>query len=225
MRKLSPREKEALRQKIEVQKQEMEKRAMEMKKRAMESLSEVSPLSKSMLWAVLSSEIGGEFIEGGLLRNDEVRMHVGNWPITLDTYTRRSGGGGWYTSTTYTRMRAPFVSRDKFRFAIYRQGFFGTLRKLLGLQDIQVGYPEFDRDFIIKGNDESKVRALFANSEIRRLIRFQPSIYLWIKRHWRSRYELYFTEVGVIISMERLRSLFELFAETLNQLRHIGSAE
>jgi hypothetical protein len=219
MRKITPREKEALRQKIEAQRQEM-------KKRAMESLTEVSPSSRRMLWAVLCAEMGDEFIEGGLLRNDEVRARVEGWLITLDTYTRRSSSGeGGFTSITYTRMRAPFVSRDKFRFTIYRQGVFGRLRKLLGLQDIQVGYPEFDRDFTIKGNDEFKVRALFANPKIRQLIGFQPSIYLWVKRHWRSRYELYFTERGVIISMERLKSLFDLFGETLNQLRHIGSAE
>ena len=36
--------------------------------------------------------------------------------------------------------------------------------------------------------------------------------------------ELYFSVVGVIKDAERLKSLYYLFAEVLNQLCHIGSA-
>ena len=36
--------------------------------------------------------------------------------------------------------------------------------------------------------------------------------------------ELYFEVFGVIRDVERLKSIYELFAETLNQLCHIGSA-
>ena len=55
-------------------------------------------------------------------------------------------------------MRAPYVNPEGFRFTIYRKGLFSDLGKLLGMQDIEVGDPEFDEAFIIKGNDESKVR-------------------------------------------------------------------
>ena len=63
----------------------------------------------------------------------------------------------------YTRMRAPYVNPEGFRFTIYRKGVFSDLGKLLGMQDIEVGDPDFDEAFIIKGNDESKVRDLFAD--------------------------------------------------------------
>ena len=55
-------------------------------------------------------------------------------------------------------MRAPYVNPEGFRFTIYRKGFFSDLGKLLGMQDIEVGDPEFDEAFIIKGNDEDRVR-------------------------------------------------------------------
>ena len=55
-------------------------------------------------------------------------------------------------------MRAPYVNPEGFRFTIYRKGIFSELGKLLGMQDIEVGDPEFDEAFIIKGNDEFKVR-------------------------------------------------------------------
>ena len=97
---------------------------------------------------------GPSFVEGGFWKGSKVQSHVGPWTITLDTYTESSGE----SSTTYTRMRAPYVNPEGFRFTIYRKGPFSGLGKLLGMQDIEVGDPEFDEAFIIKGNDESMVR-------------------------------------------------------------------
>ena len=136
------------------------------------------------------------------------------------------------TSISYTRMRAPYVNKDGFRFRIYRRGWLSELGKYLGMQDIEVGHPEFDRDFIIKGNDESKVRALFANTRIRQLIQAEPSIHLQVKDDdgWFGASfpegvdELRLELPGMITDVAHLRRLYELFAETLNHLCHIGSA-
>jgi hypothetical protein len=35
------------------------------------------------------------------------------------------------------------------------------------MQDIEVGYPDFDRDFIIKETDKEKHRPLFDNPRVR----------------------------------------------------------
>jgi len=184
--------------------------------------------SQEEVWRQLCSEIGAEFVEGGFWRGNKVQARVKEWTVTLDTYTVSTGN----THITYTRMRAPYVNKDGFRFTIYRKGLFSELGKRLGMQDIEVGDPEFDRDYVIKGNDESKVLALFGNLRIRQLIQAQPSIELQVKddEGWFSTSfpegvdELYFQVVGVIKDVERLKSLYELFAETLNHLCHIGSA-
>jgi hypothetical protein len=78
-------------------------------------------------------------------------------------------------------MRAPYINPEGFRFTIYRKGLFSELSKFLGKQDIEVGDPEFDEAFIIKGNDESKVRDLFANPKIRQIIQVQPEFRLCVK--------------------------------------------
>ena len=44
---------------------------------------------------------------------------------------------------------------------------FSSIGKWLGMQDVTVGYPQFDEDFIIKGNDEPKLRRFFGNEKIR----------------------------------------------------------
>ena len=149
--------------------------------------------------------------------------------MTLDTCTVRRGRR---EPVTYTRMRAPYVNPEGFRFTIYRKSLFSDLGKLLGMQDIEVGDPEFDEAFIIKGNDESKVRDLFANPKIRQMIQAQPKIRLEVKdsEGWfgpkfpEDVDELHFQVVGVIKDVERLKALFDLFAAVLDQLCRIGSA-
>src|SRR5262249_53252465 len=170
-----------------------------------------------------------DFVDGGFWKGSKVEAHHQGWTITLDTYTVSTG----HTHQVLTRLRAPFVSRDGFRFAIYRKGLFSGLGKALGIQDIEVGHSAvFDDEFIIQGNDESKVRALFANPEIRRLIAVQPQIRLELKDDEglsRQRFpggvdDLAFHPLGVIKDVPRLRQLFDLFAAVLDELCRLGSA-
>jgi hypothetical protein len=185
--------------------------------------------SKDEVWRQLSEEIGAEFVERGFWKGgSKVQAHVAPWTVTLDTYTDSSGE----SSTTYTRMRAPYVNPEGFRFTIYRKGFFSDLGKLLGMQDIEIGDFEFDEAFIIKGNDADRVRVLFANPKIRQMIQDQPKIRLEVKdsEGWfgpkfpEDVDELHFQVVGVIKDMERLKSLFDLFAAVLHRLCKMGSA-
>ena len=176
----------------------------------------------------LSDQIGSEFVEGGFFSKDKVVAHIKEWDVTLDTYTVSNGK----TSTTYTRIRAPYVNKDSFRFTIYRSGIFSEIGAFLGMQDIEVGFEEFDREFVIKGNSEEKLRDLFSSTRIRELIEIQPRFHLEVKddEGWFGASfpegvdELYFRVPGVIRDLELLKALFEVYAEVLNQLCIIGSA-
>ena len=180
--------------------------------------------SKDEVWRQLSEEIGAEFVEGGFWKGSKVQAHVGPWTVTLDI----NNDG----ESQSTRIRAPYVNPEGFRFTIYRKGFFSNLGKLLGMQDIEVGDPEFDEAFVIKGNDEGKVCGLFANPKIRQMILAQQKIRLEVKdsEGWfgpkfpQDVDELHFQVLGVIKDVERLKALFDLFAAVLNQLCKIGSA-
>ncbi|MFY9824406.1 MAG: DUF3137 domain-containing protein [Thermoanaerobaculia bacterium] len=185
--------------------------------------------SREEVWKQLCGEIGADFVDGGFWKGDKVQAHVKGWTVTLDVYSVSSG----HNHMTFTRMRAPFVSQDKLRFRIYRKSIFSGLGKMLGMQDIEVGYSsQFDDDFIVQGNDETKVKALFANPEIRRLIQEQPQIRLELKDDegfYCSRFpdgvdELYFQVTGVIRDVERLKKLFDLFAEVLEEMHRLGFA-
>jgi hypothetical protein len=189
--------------------------------------------SQEEIWQQLAQELSGRFVDGGFWRGDKVQVRVKEWMVTLDTYTKSHHPiphGNVYT--TYTRLRAPYVNKDGFRFTIYRRSVFSNLGKFFGMQDIVIGYPDFDCDFIIKGNDEAQVRALFANPKIRQLIQAQPAIQLCVKddEGWFGAHfpegvdELHFVTMGLINDIPRLKALYDLFAEVLNHLCHINSA-
>lgn len=184
--------------------------------------------SKKEIWRQLSEEIGGEVVDGRWSKGDKVRATHDLWTVTLDTYAVSTGK----TTVVFTRMRAPFVNPEGFRFQIYRKGIFSGIGKFFGMQDIEAGYPEFDHAFIIQGTDESRVRQLFGNEKMRALIAAQRDIQFSVKddEGWfgptfpEGVDELNFTVVGVIKDVERLKLLYELFAETLDELCRMGSA-
>ena len=185
--------------------------------------------SKKDIWKQLASELGGLHEEGRKFHPGIVRAWHMNWEVVLDTYVVSSGK----SSTTYTRLRAPYANRDDFYFHVFRRHLFTGIGKAFGMQDVIVGHPEFDRDFIIKGNNERKLKMMFDNDYIRQLISYQPRIQFKIREDEEGLFkpkfppdinELSFHSVGVIHNLQQLHDLFELFAVTLDHLCDIGSA-
>ncbi|MNC85574.1 hypothetical protein D3C83_11830 [compost metagenome] len=76
------------------------------------------------------------------------------------------------------------------------------------------------------------MRSLLATPRLRELVAAQPQVHLTVKddEGWFGADfpdgvdELYFAVAGVIKDLDRLKALYELFAETLDQLVAIGSA-
>ena len=180
--------------------------------------------SRDEVWGALARELDADFSEGGFMRSSAVRVHVGEWTVTLDTLSANK--------TVYTRLRAPFVNADGFRFQVYRDGLAWQIGKFLGMQDVEVGQPEFDRDFVIRGNDESRLRQLFADEDVRCQLHAQREVHFEVRDDdgwFGARFpdgvdELYFVAHGVMKDTDRLRSLFALFAATLDRLTKMGSA-
>ena len=184
--------------------------------------------SRKEIWRQLSDEIAARYVPGGFWKGDKVQATHDEWTVTLDTYAVSTGK----VIIVFTRMRAPYVNPGGFRFTIYRKGVFSDLGKKLGMQDIEVGDEPFDRDFIIKGNDEARVRELLSDQKIRELIARQPEIFFTVKddEGWFGPDfpdgvdELYFQVAGVVKDVERLKLLYELFSQTLDQLCRMGAA-
>jgi hypothetical protein len=181
------------------------------------------------IWRQLASEIDANYVEGDFWKRSQVQATHAGWLITLEEHGRYH----------HTRMRAPFLNPGGFRFTVYRKAIFTELGKYLGMQDVEVGHPDFDRDFVIKGTDETKLRQIFANARIRELITAQPQIHFEVKdadgifernlfgEKPPEHFDLLEFEIHSrpsIKEKEQLRLLFDLFAETLNELCRMGTA-
>jgi len=183
---------------------------------------------KAEIWRQLADTIGGEYVESTWGAGDKVVATHGQWTFTLDTYAVSAGE----SIMIYTRLRAPYINPDGFRFHIYRRGFFTELGKKLGMQDIEIGAEPFDHDFVIKSNDEERVKTLFADPELRRQLSALPQVSLEVKdsEGWFGPSfpddvdELFLNIAGTIKDIAVLQGLFELFATTLDRLCEIGSA-
>lgn len=186
--------------------------------------------SREDIWQQLATDMRASFVDGGFWKGGaKVEASHAEWRITLES--------AMIGKVPATLMRAPFVNPDGFRFRVYRKQLFSELGKMLGMQDVEVGQPEFDRDFVIQGTDEAKLRRLFGHARIRDLIAAQPDIHFTVEEApgiWsRDLFAkvppadvntLSFLTGGVIQDKERLRLLFDLFAETLDELCRMGSA-
>ncbi len=185
--------------------------------------------SREAVWRQLSDAIGARYVDGGFWKGDKVEITHGEWTITLDVYTVHANNA----HISYTRLRAPYVnSGSAFRFTIYRRGVFSDIAKAFGMQDVEIGDEAFDRDFIVKTTNEPQVRELLSKAELRRAIDAEQHIRITVKddEGWfgpsfpEGVDELAITVRGVVKDVERLKRLYSLFADLLDELCRIGSA-
>lgn len=185
--------------------------------------------SREEIWRQLSEAVHGRYVEGhGIWKGDRVEASHHAWTVTLDQYVVSTGE----VTIPYTRFRAPYVNTSGFRFRIYRRSRLSALGKIMGMQDIEIGDPAFDEAFIIQGRDAAKLRLLFSNPRIRELIAAQPEIEFSVKddEGWfgpkfpEGVDELHFLAHGVIKDVARLKRVYDLFAEVLDELCRMGDA-
>jgi len=180
------------------------------------------------VWKRIAEEFGGDFIKKGTWQTEKVRVTVDPWTITLDIRTVP----GFKSEQHFTRLRAPFVNPEGLRFEIYRKNLLTSISEFFGVQDIATGFPEIDDNYVVQANDADKVRRLLSHEEIRRLIRQQPDFHLRLvdaeedypEQLAEGVDELHFEVPELIEDHDRLYGLYQLFAEMLHTLTHVGSA-
>jgi len=183
--------------------------------------------NKINIWQELAEETNGTFKEGYSWRSDSNTINYKNWTIVSDHYRLWSGKH----STQMTRVIAPITLKDNFKFEIYREGFVRKIEKLFGAQDIEIGYPDFDKAFTIKSNNESKIKTLLRNKEIRNLISSQTEVNIqisnyqgiWEKELPENEFELSYFIDDEIKDIETLKSLLELFKLILDDLYRMNA--
>lgn len=164
----------------------------------------------------------------GYLRGTPARVRYKNWCLTLDTNVVPAGAA----AAVVTRMRAPYSSRGAFRFKLQRRDFLDALARRIGIHTSETGQTDFDREFVVRSEDDARVRRLFEDDAIRRLIKSQPAINLEARGDDgpfgaslpEGVCELVLRAPGFLTDAAQLRKLFALFALLLDRLCAMDSA-
>ncbi len=179
------------------------------------------------VWKQLSDELGGRFENKDGWRQDKVIVQDGPWKVTLDLHSE----AGYTSERLYTRFRAPFLNHDRFKMSIYHASIFNFIASMLGIGDVETGHREFDDMFVVKGNDEDRIRQIFAHDDLRELLNTEPEVHISI-RHAGGWFgdefpedvdELVLEVEGEVVDLERLEKLYRLFSELLHTVVHLDS--
>jgi hypothetical protein len=189
--------------------------------------------SNSNILKQFAAEMNGEFIDRNYHHSAKAELKHSDWKVIFDNYTEYKTSGGKTFEQIYARVISPIKSSDNFRFEICRKNIFSSITKIFGAQDIEIGNSEFDKAFVIKANNEFKLKAFLNNKSLRTQIENQDRINLQIsdqKGIWEDKlpereFELSFFIEEPINDSQKLKSIYSLFAEMLNQLKDINSIQ
>ena len=125
-------------------------------------------------------------------------------------------------------MRIPFRRENDITFKLSRKNIFSGLGSMFGMPLIGTYDYDFDDEFVIKGNDESVIRDIFQNQGIKDKIKLQKKLNLKVTPYKEKKSptdsELYFQMTGVLKDIEKLKNLFDLFSELMDELSKNGVA-
>jgi hypothetical protein len=114
------------------------------------------------VWTRTATELGGSFTPGetSWLSSKPMSIHaeIDGVDVHIDHYEESSGR----SSTSYTRLRARTETLAAFKMSLHKEGVLASVSKVLGAQDVEVGDPRFDAEFVVKTNDEGLARAWLA---------------------------------------------------------------
>ncbi len=123
--------------------------------------------------------------------------------------------GGYETSS----LRALINDHSDFRFAIFPEDFLNSLGKVFGLEDVVIGYPDFDKTLIIKTNDKERLKQIFSDESVRKVFQSLSGYSLKIDRHHeREGIFLDFTMQRALIDVVETRLVFNAFLQVLSYL-------
>lgn len=119
----------------------------------------------------------------------------------------------------YTAFRAHLSKPYDFKFEVTKENIMLKLLSGVGiLQDIKTGTPEIDSDFLIKGEDENKVKLLFSNPSLGSALRDLVSQYGNARMVFTNEYlELQFTKVN--FEIETFREIISRLTEKVKLLQ------
>jgi hypothetical protein len=103
-------------------------------------------------FARLARKYGGTAVPGTPLSRPQAQFHYKGSPVLVRL---QSAGNRHAADFTMVQMRWPDT---RLRLEVYPERIQSRIGKLMGMEDIEIGDTEFDRRYIISGNDHAAIR-------------------------------------------------------------------
>lgn len=184
------------------------------------------------IWEAFAEKIGGEYIPRKHLNSDRTLFHYKNFKIYFDYFTYYTSGKA-SLSKTFTRVVIPYKSNDDFQFNIYEDELIFKIAKIFGFQDVKIGKEEFDKKYIIKTNNEQKLKNIFNSTTLQKKIEnFENASLLISKKYgvWEeelpeNEYELSFVLNYHVKDLETLTKSKDFITEFFDRFQDLVRIE
>ncbi|MBF4693644.1 hypothetical protein [Fusibacter ferrireducens] len=182
--------------------------------------------NKKNTWEELSKKRNGVHEKATFTKQEKVTFQYKNNIILLEGYMTIVGN----TPIVNTRIRTIFKNPHQLNFKIYHEGFFSSIGKMLGMQDILIGDDEFDQRFVVKSNDEKKIKQLLNDYKLKSLLLFGKPITIETKlkdKCLKSSDEsiLSYEATGIIKDLDTLENILNIFERFIECMIEIGFSD
>ncbi|MBU1241269.1 hypothetical protein KKF84_00145 [Myxococcota bacterium] len=119
-------------------------------------------MAKKKKWIDYAQRMKMAFTDGGIIGFHTIEGKFKGCNITIQCKKEASVRSKSY----FTHLELFFPAPLRTSFRLSKEGVLQKLGNIMGLEDIKVDDPEFDRRFVIKGQEPHEIRALL-NDEVR----------------------------------------------------------
>jgi hypothetical protein len=102
--------------------------------------------------------------DGFLAKFPELNGTYKNFPVRIFMFTENVGSGKSRVVRVHTGIEIKINNPIGYKLDLYEEGFFSKLYKVFGMQDIVIGNEKFDKEYIIKSNNEQITREILTKS-------------------------------------------------------------
>ena len=158
-----------------------------------------------------------DFSTGIGLHDFHVTIKSPTHSVDLDIMSSPGGSvEGGYESTS---IHAALPAHPGFEFVIHPEDFLNRIGKLFGMEDVVLGYPEFDKNAIVKTNNPEKLKALFSDADDRQVFQSLSGYSFKLDNHEDS--EDHYLDLSIqraIKDLNELERLLRIFFNVLGSL-------
>lgn len=178
----------------------------------MQAIPTLTATTPQQLW----QQIEAELQQRDDLLSYQRQLNLNGTLISLDIDIDL--GGGFESGIETTRIKSTLPTAEGYSFDMHHQGLLEEIGKFFGMQDVEVGDPEFDKNVIVKTNDEEQTRQLLEKGGLKHALSDLHDFSFSLSQHSdsdTSMHELVLEVLEGLSDPKRLEPVFKAFVAVI----------